>query len=71
MWSNKEADFFPEINKKFHFPWNGPCVFILGGGLGFLGWGGFFVAMKKIWVCCHVQINVQLYDALIYISMPA
>ena len=24
-----------------------PCVFILGGGLGFLGWGGFFVALKK------------------------
>ena len=46
-------------------------VFILGGGLGFLGWGGFFffffffVALKKkIWVCCHVQVYVQLYDAL-------
>ena len=25
MWSNKEADFFPEI--KFHFPWNGPKAF--------------------------------------------
>ena len=24
-----------------------PCVFILGGGLGFLGWGGFFVAMNR------------------------
>ena len=24
-----------------------PFVFILGGGLGFLGWGGFFVAMNK------------------------
>ena len=50
-----------------------PCVFILGGGLGFLGWGGFFVTLKKIWVCCHVQVYmyVQLYDALIFISMPA
>ena len=24
-----------------------PCVFILGRGLGFLGWGGFFVALEK------------------------
>ena len=24
MWSNKEADFFSEIKKKAHFPWNGP-----------------------------------------------
>ena len=24
MWSNKEADFFPEINKSFTFP--GPIV---------------------------------------------
>ena len=24
-----------------------PCVFILGGGLGFLGWGGFLVALEK------------------------
>ena len=28
-------------------------------------------AMKKIWVCCHVQVYVQLFDAFIYISMPA
>ena len=26
MWSNKEADFFPEINKSFTFPWNGPTA---------------------------------------------
>ena len=24
-----------------------PCVFILGGGLGFLGWGGFFCCYGK------------------------
>ena len=51
-----------------------PCVFIQGEGWLFfgVGWGGFFVALKKkIWVCCHVQVYVQLYDALIFISMPA
>ena len=24
MWSNKEADFFPWNQQKFHFPWNAP-----------------------------------------------
>ena len=45
------------------------CVYSIGEGWVFLGWGGFFVALKKIWVCCHVQVYVQLYDALIFISM--
>ena len=40
-----------------------PCVFILGGGLGWV----FCCYGKKIWVCCHVQVYVQLYGAL----MPA
>ena len=41
-----------------------PCVFILGGGLGFFGVGWVFCCFeKKIWVCCHVQVYVQLYDA--------
>ena len=26
LWSNKEAVFFSEIKKKFHFPWNGPAI---------------------------------------------
>ena len=47
------------------------CVYSRGR-VGFLGWGGFFCCFgKKIWVCCHVQAYVQLYDALIFISMPA
>ena len=29
MWSNKEADFFPEINKSFTFPGMGPQVMFL------------------------------------------
>ena len=28
MWSNKEADFFPEINKSFTFPGMGLMVFL-------------------------------------------
>ena len=28
MWSNKEADFFPEINKSFTFPGMGPRCFL-------------------------------------------
>ena len=29
MWSNKEADFFPWNQQKFHFPWNEPIVVII------------------------------------------
>ena len=32
MWSNKEADFFPWNQQKFHFPWNGPAVRLKNGG---------------------------------------
>ena len=47
------------------------CVYSRGR-VGFFGVGWVFVALKKkIWVCCHVQVYVQLYDALIFISMPA
>ena len=28
MWSNKEADFFPWNQQKFHFSWNGPTVYL-------------------------------------------
>ena len=64
--------FFFETDHAVHgLPQIALCVYSRGG-LGFLGWGGFFVALeKKIWVCCHVQVYVQLYDALIFISMPA
>ena len=47
------------------------CVYSRGR-VGFFGVGWDFCCYeKKIWVCCHVQVYVQLYDALIYISMPA
>ena len=65
--------FFFETDHAVHgLPQIALCVYSRGR-VGFLGWGGFFVTLKKIWVCCHVQVYmyVQLYDALIFISMPA
>ena len=55
MWSNKEADFFPEINKSFTFP-----------GMGQQGLEGIYVVIFKgifylpTSICCSSSTNTQL-----------
>ena len=64
--------FFFETDHAVHgLPQIALCVYSRGR-VGFV-WGGvgFLLLWKKIWVCCHIQVYVQLYDALIFISMPA
>ena len=64
------VDFFFETDHAVHgLSQIALCVYSRGR-VGFF-WGGGLLLWKKIWVCCHVQVYVQLYDALIYISMPA
>ena len=65
--------FFFETDHAVHgLPQIALCVYSRGrvGFLWGVGWVFCFFE-KKIWVCCHVQVYVQLYDALIFISMPA
>ena len=61
MWSNKEADFFLEIKKRFHYPWNGPVMtsnvnLVTGPFLQFICWVGDCMYTMPLQKSCKIGL---------------